>query len=478
LSFSIKTADDKTTHLPGGYHPIKYKDKPWGSELKDWALATMQGPGGFDRTASQMLDTGFLESRQTVVKGKLRFDRGVEVNHLMNMAHVLAWRETIRDLDGLLQHDKVREAVQEHHGPATLASLNGWLKDLAAGSAGAREGLEGSLAYLRQGYVAARLGFRAKTALLQISGLRIAAVRIGPKWVWRGVTTWFSSPSNIANMPRWVLSESRFMRSRFEGSYMRELNELRQDVPSRFRKGTTDLAFVMLSRVQFATDLVTWLGQREKTMSERPSDVDPAAWGKEATARADQAVRDAQGGGQNVDLSWFERGNPVLRILTTFYTDGGLKLNATRLSASRTKWNDPLSLSRFMADMALIYWFVPAAAYIIGHAVGDEDEEPTVGMLIRSGLAEVADALPISREAVGPLKGYPYRGPAGLGSIDVAVRAAEQWGQGEIDAAMWRNSSLLVGTLLHLPAQAINENVEAIDQLLDGELPTAAFGIR
>ncbi len=87
------------------------------------------------------------------------------------------------------------------------------------------------------------------------------------------------------------------------------------------------------------------------------------------------------------------------------------------------------------------------------------------------------DTMPLLRELSGKAKGYPWRGPAGLGALGAAGAVWDQTMQGEMDAAFWRNLNLLGGNLFHYPARAMNEFWEAGEQVFAGEIPTAVVGV-
>lgn len=482
VPFTVTATDGSTVTMPGGYAKIGYSDeRPWSKTVGKWAAETMQGVAGDSVSAAGALNLGFLKSREDEVTGKLRLDSALQYQHLMNMNHVLAFREAIRDADALLNHDGFHGAVQDHYGKAALNALKAWLQRQAAGNKGTMDGLSHLLARGRQNTVTARLAFRLVSGLKQHLGFKNTMVRMGPggaRYYWRGLSTWFGDMESITNVPKWAISKSTVLADRLDGSFMRELNELRQDVPSRLRNGVAEFGFWFLARNQFAQDLIAWLAMYERTMDEKPATVSPEEHEAEAIARADQFVRDAQGGGQSVDMSLFEGGNPLMRVFTTFYTEGALKFNLTRLAASRIK--DPVTFARFLGDMFLLYWFVPVASALIQAAAGDDDDEPAelAEQAVRKGLAEALDAGPGFREFTGPIQKFEYRGPSGLGPVQEGSKWLQQVTQGEMDAAFWRSSAMTLGTVLNLPSQTVIDLADSIEQVLDGEAPTAAIGIR
>ncbi|WP_196301764.1 hypothetical protein, partial [Streptococcus pneumoniae] len=60
-----------------------------------------------------------------------------------------------------------------------------------------------------------------------------------------------------------------------------------------------------------------------------------------AVALADQAVKDAQGGGEEVDQAGIERGGPLIKLFTVFYsfmnTAANLGYGQARTESSKAK---------------------------------------------------------------------------------------------------------------------------------------------
>lgn len=470
-AFTIRTADGKTVALRGGYMPIGYDDtRAFGQNLAQMASSAMAGA-----FTSATTRRGFTVKRMAVVDRRLRLDRGVVLEHLRDVVHDLTHHEMLMDVNRLLRHRDVVEAIEEHYGKPVLLELQDWIQDIAAGDVGATKTFERAVGYLRRGTVAARLAFRLVTALKQLYGLRNTIVRIGPKWTWRGVTRMFRDSDALLHTPQWVMDQSEFMRSRAR-TFQREVNEMRNSLTRTKYQAAKDMAFWMVSRMQLLTDTVTWLGAYEKAMSEAPAGSSPEAAHLEAAARADQTVRDTQGGGQMGDLAAVERGGPLLRILTTFYTDGSLKFGLTAESIARTKWKDPLSFGRFLSDMLLMYWAVPVIGFAVAEAAAgdDGDEAERKKRLFRAGLAELLDPMIVAREFVGPVQGYDYRGPAGLGALQALMGAGTQLNQGEIDENLWKSLNMAGGSLLYYPAQQLNESASGFAAWMRGEASPAA----
>lgn len=469
--FELRLVDGDVAELPGGYMPIAYADsRPYREQMRDLWASVKSGAA-----ASSMIDMGFLQERKAKVHGRIRLDQGVITKHVIDITHMLTLREAVLDVQALLGSEAVHSAVQDTWGKTVMSQLNDWLRTVAADSGSATNATEKGLGYLRRAAITATLGFRMKSAVMQLFGFRQTIVRVGGKYMAKGMRRWFLDAESTWKVPEWVRSKSAFMAERANGTYQRELNEMRLSMPGRYRTSMNLYAFWMLTKFQGSVDVLTWLAQYEKSMERLGGDPANEA---QVIAEADQAVRDAQGGGQINDLSWWEAGPPALRLMTTYFTEASLKFNQTRLSLSRTSWKDPGTWPAFLADMTLLYFFEAAVAgAIVAAGGGDDDDEPGE-VMARKTVGAVLDTMPILRELSGPAQGWRYSGTAGLSSVTNTIRALEQIGQGEIDEALWKSINMAGGSLFNYPARFINDAADSIDQVFSGQVPTALVGIR
>jgi hypothetical protein len=80
------------------------------------------------------------------------------------------------------------------------------------------------------------------------------------------------------------------------------------------KQAVVDSFFWLIYKGQQVADIPTWLGAYEKAMSDTANDE------ARAIALADQGVLDSQGGGQIKDLAGIQRGGPLLKLWTAFYS--------------------------------------------------------------------------------------------------------------------------------------------------------------
>jgi hypothetical protein len=295
------------------------------------------------------------------------------------------------------------------------------------------------------------MGWNLFTALLQPMGLFQSIVRVGPKWVGRGLSRWIRDAAAMENSVRWVHEKSDFMRLRAK-TQLREINEIRNQVgvntgalsgwvDSALRIGTlgtlerqaiADSFFWLIYKAQQVADVPTWLGAYEKAMGENPADE------TRAIALADQAVLDSQGGGQIKDLAGIQRGGPLLKLWTNFYSYFNVTYNLTVESVRRTRFSNPASVARLAVDFLLLYT-MPATLGALMEAALKGDDDELAEKVVRENVSYLFGIMIGFRELGSAIQGFTgYEGPAGARFFSSVSKLYKQVEQGEADAAFWR----------------------------------------
>ena len=454
--------------LPGGYFPAKYDIN---RSTRSMSLEAAQGV--MDQWRARMgkptTRASFTKARaKKVVERPLRKDFGVITQHVSEVTHRLAWQDYLTDARRLLAAGQLDSAIRTHYGPEVVASLRQALEDVAAGDLGAQNAFEAAISHVRQGATIVGLGYRLTTALLQPMGLTQSMVRIGPKWVGKGLAEWLGDAVKMENTAKQIYAKSDMMRLRGK-TLMREISEIRNQVESK-NSAITASYFYLIQKLQLVADIPTWLGEYHKAIEQDGADE------ATAVARADQAVLDAQGGGQVKDLSAIQRGGPMLKLFTNFYSFFNTTFNLTSESVARTNFRDPVSVGRMATDLLLLY-VVPAVLGTLMKAAlkGDDDPEKLAKQLASDqlqymlgtvvGLREVGGAM----QALTGLPGYDYQGPASLRLFSSLSKLSKQLSQGEVDAALLKAANEVGGILFHYPAGQINATIEGLVALSEGK---------
>lgn len=475
--FEITTADGKQMQIRGGYYPVKYDPNQSG---KAGEFAEAEEAKAMMRAAYTAATTrrSFTKSRAEEVQGRpllLTFDgiwQGAN-----EVIHDLTWHEWLIDANRLLK--RLDGAIRNGFGAEYVDVLRKAVKDVARGDTPASNMVERSLTHLRNGSSIVGMGWNLTTAVLQPLGLTNTAVRIGGKWLARGLSEFYGSPSKMVEVAEEVQSKSKFMANRAL-TMNREINDVRNKLESdksEVRQRIEASFFIMIQKMQAGVDYPTWLGAYAKAISD-PANInqDGTINEERAVALADQAVIDAQGNGQIKDLAEIQRGHPLLKLFTNFYSYFNVLMNlTTEQTKKRVRDKEYMGL----AGDYLLLMVVPAVmSAIVRNALKGEDDEDKYAKDIAAelvgypfgmflGLREMAEAAKLATGLGNP--GLGYSGPAGLRFFSEVNKLGQQIGQGELDMALFKALNNTAGLLFHYPAGQVNRAVEGAAALIDGK---------
>lgn len=457
----------------GGYYPIKYDPSASvrAEEHADAEGARQLLKGAYGAATTRR---SFTKSRVEEVSGRpLLYTLTGMYGGANDVIHDLAWHEWLIDSNRLLRSDKIDTAMRETYGPAAVRQFKSWRDANAAGESASQDAVDMFSARIRQGVSVAGLGFNFMSAAMQPLGITQSIVRVGAGWVGKGIAQYIGAP--IAKT-REVNAKSEFMASRSRTRF-RELNELRNRVEGQtvVREKLNAGAYVLMMRFQQAVDVPTWLGAYEKAVAGGNDEA-------RSVALADQAVIDAQGGGQTKDLSAIERGSSTAKLLTVFYSFMNTALNVGVAQGMTNK-----NAAKTAADMALLYVVPAVLGALLKDALtpGDADDGD-MDKLLKKLLAEqlgflfglfvgIREFTPLAKSMVGEGGGLnSYSGPAGLRVVPDAMKAAQQAQQGEFDDAFRKSAINLTGSLFGLPAAQINRTITGAIALNEGKTQNPA----
>lgn len=471
--FTIKTADGGEITLRGGYYPIKYDPaaSQRAEEYADAEGAKRQLQGAFTSATTRR---SFTKTRAEEVSGRpLLYTLAGLYSGVNDVIHDLTWHEWLIDANRILRNKAIDSAIRNAYGPAVKNQFKTWVADIAEGEKGAQNAAEQALGRLRQGVSAAGLGFNVMSAAMQVTGFNQSIVRVGAKWIGRGIAQYIADPMGKA---REVVGMSEFMADRSRTQF-RELNELRnrvQDESPAMRNIKLGTYFFMM-RMQRMVDVPTWLGAYEKAIAGGNNE-------ERAVALADQAVIDSQGSGMVKDLSAVERGGPALKLFTVFYSYMNTALNLGVAQTMTTK-----SKAKLAADYLMLFTVPVVLGTALKEALtpgGDDDDdlEKLARKLAAEQLSYLMGLMVVVREFNEVAKvvtgaegaGRSYGGPAGLRAIGDFYRFAQQANQGEFDDAFRKAAINLLGDFTGLPAAQINRTITGTQALAEGETENPA----
>jgi len=468
VPLDITTIDGQKLQLRGGYYPVKF-DPLQSGKVGEHAAA---------EEAKQLLRAAYTAAttRRSFTKSRAAevYDRPLLLSFdgiyqgMNEVIHDLAWHEWLIDANKLLR--KLDGPIRTRYGANYVDVLKKAKDDIARGDTPAANEFEKALSHVRNGSTIVGMGWNITTALMQPLGFSQSAVRIGGKWLGRGMTEFFGSPSHMIAKAEEVQGKSKLMANRAL-TFNREINDVRNRLEtskSETYQKVEATFFIMIQKMQAMVDYPTWLGAYEKALA------DPANDEQRAIALADQAVLDAQGGGQTKDLALVQRGSPLLKLFTNFYSYFNVLYN---LTSERTKQRvKAKEYGGLMSDYMLLMVVPAVMSAIIRNATkGEDDEEEYMkaiagelvgypfGMFL--GVREMAEAVKLAVGLGNP--GIGYSGPAGLRFFSEVYKLGQQAGQGELDWAFFKAANNAAGILFHYPAGQINRLVEGVVALMD-----------
>jgi hypothetical protein len=469
--------DGELRLLRGGYFPIKY-DPARSSKAEADTAADVQRQiqqGLYTRATTRR---GHTKERVDSVKGRpLRKDFGVIFQHTSQVIHDLSWHEYLIDANRLLRAGEIDDAIRTHYGPETLRWMRKALEDIAVGDLAAQNAIESGVNYLRQGVSIAGLGWNLWTAMLQPLGLTQSMSRIGSGWVLRGLGEIIGSPSAMNDKLDWIYERSPMMRSRGE-TMQREVNEIRNSVsaksplrktmdkaiPAEVSDAIADSYFWMIAKGQLIADIPTWLGMYQRAMSEGKTE-------DTAIALADQSVIDSQSGGMTKDLAGVQRGSPLLKLWTNFYSYFSATYNLLVDRKEGFKRNP--NMPALMWDVMLLTVVPATLSGLLKVAFGKEDpedEEELLLMLGKENFSYMTGMLIGLRDVGSAITSESgWTGPAGGRLIAESGRLIKQVEQGEADEAAFRAANSVGGILLHYPSGQVDRTARGTMSVVEGD---------
>lgn len=451
--------------LRGGYYPIKYDTARSGraEQHADAEAAKAQMRGAYTSATTRR---SFTKARAEEVTGRpLMYSFTGLYQGANEVIHDLAWHEWLIDANRLLR--AIDGPMRLHYGAETVGLFKAAIQDIAAGDVPAQNVFERGLNHVRTGATIAGLGWNLTTSLLQPIGLTQSMARIGPGWVAKGMGRWIKAP--LATLED-IQSKSAMMTDRAR-TMQREINEIQNQVRGSQLDPVRSTFFVLIQKMQMLADVPTWLGAYEKHIA--AGEVE-----ERAAALADQAVLDAQGGGQMKDLSQIQRGHPALKLFTNFYSFFNV-LHNLGVEKTKQKIGDPKLYPSLALDYLLLYTLPAVIVTVMKEAIlgGGDDEDELVDKIIADQISYLLGTMVGLREVtaaaqkvagVEQFKGS-YGGPAGLRLFQEIDKLGQQVGQGEADMALFKSANNVAGIVFHYPSGQVNRSAEGAAAMIEGK---------
>jgi len=389
---TVTTADGETMTLRGGYYPIKYNsEKGFMAFQREQKEMDREFFGGNSYSAAQTRQGHLKDRARKGTEEPLLLELSVVTDHVFNVIHDLSYRRAVLDVAKVIKHPVVRDAVRGAVGMEMYGELKPWLMDVANERQEPMHAVHRMANWARASSSMMQMGWKVTTMLAQPLGLLQTADVIGYRDTAAGLKKVFGTHnvrqllgygvkkvySNPLRLPE--LLEETFARSPMMAERMRSFDREIRDMTKKLMPSSglfgwvdkiRDSAFLPIGVIQMGVDLPTWWGGYIRGLREFHGDETRAA------EYADSIVRMSQGSGGTKDLARVQRGGPLLRLATMFYSyfNTFYNLAARRFTELRLD-RSPAAVFR-AANTALLLWFLPS---VLGELVAgrgpDDDEE-------------------------------------------------------------------------------------------------------
>ncbi len=370
----VTTADGETLNQRGGYYPIKYNAEKGVRAFEREQKAMDQELFGGRNYGGAQTRQGHLKERAAGGTGEpLLLELSVITDHVFNVIHDLSYRKAVLDVAKVLRHDKVKKAIRSAVGTEMYNQLKPWLMDVANERQEPMHAVHRMANWARASTSIMQMGWKITTMLAQPLGITQTAEVLGYKDTAAGMKKVYADPLHLPDLLEETFARSPMMADRIR-SYDREIRDMTKKLmPSLGLFGWVDKirdsAFIPMGVFQMGVDLPTWWGGYTKGLREFNGDEIRAA------EYADSVVRMAQGSGSTKDLARVQRGGPLLRLTTMFYSYFNTFYNlAARRFTSLRKDHSPAAVFQ-AANTALLLWFVPSVLGELAVGRGPDDDE-------------------------------------------------------------------------------------------------------
>ena len=230
--------------------------------------------------------------------------------HVANVIHDLTHRKPVLQVDKLLQHREVKEAVKATAGDEVYRVLRPWLANVANAQRPPATSIERVLSAVRKNATIVNMGWKLTTGIVQPLGYLQTLEVLGERYSLIGLKRFYRNPVAIKDT---VFEKSAMMRNRSK-TYDRDvkdaINSVKRSDPLYWMEKTW---FSHIGFMDLTVSLPSWVGAFEKATDEGRSEAD-------AIAYADSIVRMSQSSGSAKDLSHIQQGSPLKRLFTMFYS--------------------------------------------------------------------------------------------------------------------------------------------------------------
>ncbi|MEY5099748.1 MAG: hypothetical protein RJA36_2467, partial [Pseudomonadota bacterium] len=304
----------------GGYVPaIADKFVVQAARLQD-QMAELEGDF---RNTVPSVPRGFTKARAEVATRRLALDLRVLGKHLDDVLRFAHVQPAVRDVLRILNHPELQPVLAKWNPTAHEKLLLPWLHRSARGTVvepGKNKRADRFWRAMRVNSGLRAMVGNVVNAAQNVSGLFSAMVKARPGLV---INAAFRAIFAGREMAATMAAESPFMRDRSTKTIFDSLEGIdtivkAPSVLGQVQQFSQKHGYVLQRWTQTFVDMVTWHAARNQALEDLGPNVDAEQAHREATARADAAVRLTQGSADPEDVSAFEVGTPFWKALTQF----------------------------------------------------------------------------------------------------------------------------------------------------------------
>lgn len=417
------------------------------------------------------------------------------IDKVLLFAHL---EQPIRDVRRVLTTKEVAEPLNRIDPSAFDGLLTPWMNRVSRQLVEAPiPGSNGLMRFFSK--ARSRAGMAAMFANLantaqQITGLSIAAVRVGPKHLLAAAAQWVHSPRQTA---RAVAEASPYMATRMDNEVAMmtdAINDilLNPSVYEQAQAWTAKHAYFMQAAVDNVVGPIVWNGAYNQALEAGESQ-------RDAQRLADSAVRETQGSTLPEDVARFETGNAFVRMFTQFASYFNMQANLLGTEFSKVMHGTGLRKSAGRGLYVFVFGFLAPAlvselvvqAFRGGPDDDDKDGEYLDDWLaalgvgtLRSGIAMIPVVGQLTNLIINSMNQKPYddrmsTAPA-ISMLESAARAPASVYDAVVNDGSAKKAIRDVATLISLttglPANAVARPLGYLaDVMQDKVQPTGAF---
>lgn len=412
VKFTINGRD-----IEGQYYPIVYDprldNKSSDYEIEDIIKSQMSS------NAVMGMGLSATKQRMATVKGKkLLLSLDVIPSAITESINHIAMREAVTDVNKLIQHHEVENAIVQTLGRDVHQYLKQWVRDNWQTEISKTSRWDRILSTLRKNSTAAVMMYRTSTAALNVLNAIPAMNKMGAINALSAVKSfYFGGP--LENR-RFVMSKSVFLRERIQNLDKDMKNGMKIDGKSPFNTGTVvDSAAWKTSEMQEAvnrygyffiteTDLMLsmpiWMHEYEAKKAELigKEGYSPDEIESRAIEAGDRMVRSIFGSGDVKDQAAIQRkNNSLINLFTPFYSYSNTVFNALLESG----WLSKDSGNWWKLAHSFLFWILlQSVAETLLRSLWDDDKDDAdtiTKKAIKSIGSSTVQGFPIIRDILG-----------------------------------------------------------------------------